>query len=265
MIFPTFIEFFYDKKQAQDCRLSVNTVHLAPLTNEQYTFVLPDGYNSVNGIFIIHNGKELTSFANSSLNIVNGKTLFTVSNIDFDNWDFIQLKLTSIEFEPVYSQKIRVSSEDLERTTLVQFMSNKWNLIGGMRLNLFKVQNKRLHENTTYYQFSKERTISTGAKRNYVEKYHIENIHTDVANAFVDVLTLPIIYFDGIRTYINELPEFEDLKGGENFVSSYVIVNKNHSDTIETNSLINTKVLGNRQFNEILGNSNNDEILGNGN
>ena len=262
MIFPTFIEFFSTLKQAQDCRFGVNSVHLMPLSDERYTFSVPQSFGDLQSIYIVHNGVEtLHTSVFEYISILNTNIL-TITNVNFDNWDQVRLKLVNNENETLYSSLIRVCSQDLDKTTLIQFRSNKWNFIGAVRLNLFKVQNKRQHENSTYYQVSKERTISTGSKRNYLEKYYLDAVQIDTANSFIDVLTLPIIYFGGIRTYVNELPELEDLQGGENYVSTYFFVNKNIDDVIDTNSSVNLTALGHIESDELLGNEEDNVILG---
>lgn len=254
MIYPTFIEFFSEKPQCSHSIFTANTIHLKPYSDEVYAFALPGDANYSIGTcgFVDSKGIEHQVTAGGSYN--NGKSYLNISNILFDKWEMgyfiVRSTLGNVIF---YSSLLRVSSIDIEKTTYIKFRDNLWEYFGGVRLNLNFWHKKPMNEITTYYQVTREQTVSVGSKRQHIERYYLENVEINAATALCDILTYPIIYFNGVRTSCYEMPEVEDLKGDENFVSFDLMVTKNYNDIDENNIDLSVYVIGNSSLNQIIG------------
>lgn len=263
MIYPTFIEFFSSMPKCNRELHTANTVHLKPYSDEVYSFILPDGYNSIYGAFIVDSKGNQHSLNNLSLNLINNKTVLNISNIMYDSWEMVYFKFESSSFPTIYSSPFRVSSIDIDKTTYIKYRDNGWQFFGGIRLNLYYWHKKPFNENTAYYQVTREQSVSVGSKRDHRERYYLDNVSIGAATALCDILTYPIVYFNGVRTSCPELPEIPDLQACENFVSTDVWVSKNYDDKDENNIDLSVYVIGNRQRNEIIGDGDNNIINSN--
>lgn len=265
MIFPTFIEFFNIKPQCNHSIFTANTVHLKPYSDEVYSFILPEGISAqiVRGVFVIDSkGNQYETTV--SRTTMNGRVYINVSNILFDGWDMVCFKVINSEGNTLlYSSPIRVSSIDLDKTTYIKYRDNNWQFFGGIRLNMWFWHKKPFNENTAYYQVTREQSISVGSKREHRERYYLENVDVNVATALSDILTYPIVYFNGVRASSPELPEIEDLQASENFISTDVWVSKNYNDIDENNIDLSVYVIGNRQLNQMIGDGDNNIINSN--
>lgn len=262
MIYPTFIEFFNVIPECKKEIHTANTVHLKPYSNEVYSFALPREYAI--GICGIIDKKGIEHSVSAVGTTINGVTFLNISNIIFDSWEMCYLIVRSSLGNTIfYSSLIRVSSIGIDKTTYIKYRDNGWDFFGGIRLNLNYWHKKPMNEITTYYQVTREQTISVGSKREHVERYYLENVSINAATAFCDVLTYPIIYFNGIRASCFEMPKIEDLQADENFISTDVFVTKNYDDIDENNIDLTVYVIGNKQNNEIIGDGNNNIINSN--
>lgn len=266
MIYPTFIEFFSSIPKCTKEVHSVNTVHLKPYSDEVYSFLLPESFTLIlsDCVVVDSRGIEHAVAFNESQNA--GRRFLNISNIIYDNWEFAYLKVKGGVMGPIqtiYSSAIRVSSLEQDNTTYIKYRDNRWQFFGGIRLNIWYWHKKPMNEITTYYQVSKEQTISVGSKREHVERYYLDNVEINAATALCDVLTYPIVYFDGIRTSCYEMPDIEGLQAAENFVSADVMVTKNYNDQDENIIDLSVYVIGNRQNNEMIGDGENNIINSN--
>lgn len=262
MIYPTFIEFFYSIPTCDQELHTANTVHLKPYSDEVYSFVLPIKFSVGQCSVIDAKGIEYNVSSTGSVN--NDKTFLNISNILVDQWELVRIVVRSSLGNIVfYSSPIRVSSIDIDKTTYIKYRDNGWQYFGGIRLNLNYWHKKPFNENTAYYQVTREQSVSVGSKRDHRERYYLDNVSIGAATALCDILTYPIVYFNGVRTSCPELPEIPDLQACENFVSTDVWVSKNYDDKDENNIDLSVYVIGNRQLNEIIGDGNNNIINSN--
>ena len=263
MIYPTFIEFFDSMPKCNRELHTANTVHLKPYSDEVYSFVLPFRGAIERCVLLDSKGIEHT-IANVSVVRIIDMAFLNISNIMFDDWNLARLKIyTAVTGGAYYSTFIRVSSNDIDETTYIKYRDNGWQFFGGIRLNLSYWHKKPFNENTAYYQVTREQSISVGSKRDHRERYYLNNVSIGAATALCDILTYPIVYFNGIRTSCPELPEIPDLQACENFISTDVWVSKNYDDKDENNIDLSVYVIGNRQLNEIIGDGNNNIINSN--
>lgn len=262
MIYPTFIEFFFEKPQCNHSIFTANTVQLKPYSSEVYSFILPDRFIEFEECYIV-DSRGVKHNVDASINSINRKPFLYISNIMLDDWAFSTLQIISEDFGNLYSSPIRVSSIDIDKTTYIKFRDNNWQFFGGIRLNIWFWHKKPMNEITTYYQVTREQTVSVGSKRQHIERYYLENVSVSAATALCDIFTYPIIYFNGVRTSCFEMPEFEDLQGDEDFVSFDLLVSKNYNDIDENNIDLSVYVIGNRSMNQIIGDGSNNIINSN--
>lgn len=260
MNLPYFLEWSEDERECLDVH-TANTLQLMPFSNERYVFFIPGITERVTGF-----GAYLVT-SNGDIPLSNDTYVFNgfgfgggyliVGNITFNSWDKVYFKVIVNflnESKTFYSSKFRVSSLDIEKTTYVRFSDRKVRgLTCGVRLNLYYWHQIAQNEVTTYYQVTKERTISVGSKRDRVERYYLDNVGIGQANALLDVLTWEKVYFDGTRTFCYEMPELDMLQADETFVFTDVLVTKDYDDTISYPTGMNDYVIGSRQLNEIIG------------
>ncbi len=264
MIYPTFIEFFSSMPKCNRELHTANTVHLKPYSDEVYSFLLPINYELSVGVCGFIDSKGIERSVSATGTYINNRTFLNISNILLDDWDMgyliVRSGLGNVVF---YSSPIRVSSIDIDKTTYIKYRDNGWQHFGGIRLNLNYWHKKPFNENTSYYQVTREQSVSVGSKRDHRERYYLDNVSIGAATALCDILTYPIVYFNGIRTSCPELPEIPDLQACENFISTDVWVSKNYDDKDENNIDLSVYVIGNRQRNEIIGDGNNNIINSN--
>lgn len=265
MIYPTFIEFFSEKPQCNHSIFTANTVHLKPYSDEVYSFILPKGITQgiVRSVYVV-NSKGQQFETTMTRTTMLDRVYINISNILFDDWDMVCFKvIDSVGNDLLYSSPVRISSIEIDKTTYIKYRDNNWQFFGGIRLNMWFWHKKSFNENTAYFQVTREQSVSVGSKREHRERYYLENVDINAATALSDILTYPIIYFDGVRTSSPELPEIEDLQASENFVSTDIWVSKNYDDIDENNIDLSVYVIGNKQLNEIIGDGSNNIINSN--
>lgn len=261
MNLPYFLEWSEDERECLQIH-TANTLQLMPFSNERYVFFIPgsiinDRVGSFVGWLITPDGKIPFSNDTDVVDSFGGGYLI-IDKIAFNSWDRVYFEITAdlgaSGVKTFYSSKFRVSSLDLDKTTYIQFNDRKINnLTCGVRLNLYYWHQVAKNEVTTYYQVTKERTISVGSKRDRVERYYLDNVGIGQANALLDVLTWEKVYFNGTRTFCYEMPELDMLQADETFVFTDVLVTKDYSDTISYPTGMNIFVVGQRQENVMVG------------
>ena len=255
-------EFIQWNKNAlpKECVYSSHYIHLIPEDSEIYMFTIPDGIDSITDIVVVDdNGNQYAIDYSVTQN--NGRNVMFVSNIVCDTWDYVRFRILSNDDDSYYySTRFRVSSLDKEMTTYIKFKDNKWRYFGGVRMRLWYWQDTNRNEISTYYQITTENTVTVGSKRQRLSRYYLEDTFNVVAMGLLDILTYPIVYFNGVRTNAFELPELPLLQGHENFVSFDLLVNRNFNDIDDSVLDLSTYVIGNRIANEFIGDGNNNII-----
>lgn len=259
MNLPYFLEWSENERECLDIH-TANTLQLMPFSNERYVFFMPDVKERVAGFgcWLITPDGEIP-LDDDITDVVDNTTYgyLITNNIPYNSWDKVYFKVY-VEFlnesKTFYSSKFRVSSLDIDKTTYIQFNDRKiGSLTCGVRLNLYYWHQVAKNEVTTYYQVTREMTISVGSKRDRVERYYLDNVGIGQANALLDVLTWEKVYFDGTRTFCYEMPELDMLQADETFVFADVLVTKDYSDTISQPTGMNIYVVGQRQENIMVG------------
>lgn len=259
MNLPYFLEWSENERECLEI-YTANTLQLMPFSNERYVFFMPDVKERVTGFggwLVTPDGEiPLDDDITDVVDNTNYGYLIT-NNIAYNSWDKVYFKIYVNflnESKTFYSSKFRVSSLDIDKTTYIQFNDRKVrSLTCGVRLNLYYWHQVAKNEVTTYYQVTRERTISVGSKRDRVERYYLDNVGIGQANALLDVLTWEKVYFDGTRTFCYEMPELDMLQADETFVFADVLVTKDYNDTISQPTGMNIYVVGQRQENVMVG------------
>ena len=235
MKYPDFIKFFTGMPKCDKELHTANTVQLKPYSLEPYTFLLPvPQYSELeNLIFVDEYGNEDNNVILSAITeSVNGNTILKIHDIQHNSWGNCYLKVKLNDYSNyLISTPFRVSLLELENTTYIKYKDHDWTDFGGIRINMMHWHQMSKNEITTYYQVTREQTISVGSKRDRVERYWLDNISIFCVNALLDILTLPVIYIDEIRSFTYEMPEVDPLTARENFVSFEINVTQDVNDT----------------------------------
>lgn len=250
MIYPKFIEFSDLKPSCNNKIFTANTVHLKPYSEENYSIKLPDQFTDINDAYLVDNKGIRRNFT-AELSFIKNKPYLYINEIQYDSWDNVYLKVLS-SHGTLYSSLFRVSSIDINKTTYVKFKDNEWDKFGGVRLCTNYWYTKPANEITTYYQVTKERTISVGSKRQHIKAFRVENTSIVTLTALCDVLTYPIVYFNSVRTSAYEMPDIEGLTADEDFIDLVLLVTQDERDITDNDTNLELNVLGNRHLDEIV-------------
>lgn len=255
-------DFFTWHSEGSKCRnvFTSNSVHLQPYSSEKYMVVLPTlDYSDL--VMLNKEGNEVSFDYELAPDYLNNKAVF-ISSIIYDDWDMVRLKMYGGDII-YYSNFFRVSEIDFDKTTYLKYRDNRWSYFGAMRVCMEHWHDFTMNEVQSYYQITKEQTITVGSKRSTVSRFLVTNTDINVLNAITDVFTYPIVYVNGYRGYVSEMPEVEKLQANEIFKSMELNIFINKNDRNIENIDLQVYALGNREANQLIGDGENEIINSN--
>lgn len=206
-------------------------IQLLPFNQNKYFQVTntPGGINLEDWVVKVYSlcGTELgditPSFMVESLtNSDNGNPQFiwSLTNIPQDfGWGLIYLQILQSNGELFYTNPFKITAIDEEKTAFIAYKYKKTEPFQTIQFTTWYRESGLPQEITTYYQESAKSTVSTQIKYDIVEKWSTENMNRDLLIELKNILALPYVYVDFIRSNYYEASDLEWSTGRQNFAS----------------------------------------------
>lgn len=225
-------------------------VQLLPQNPNKYIQVTntPGGINLEDWIVKVFSlcGTELgditPSFMVESLtNSDNGNPQFiwSLTNITQDfGWGLIYLQITQAVGETFYTNPFKITEIDEEKTAFIAYKFKKSEPFQTIQFATWFREKGLPQEITTYYQESAKSTVSSAIKYDNIEWWCTENMDRNLLIDLKNILGLPFVYVDFIRSNYYEAPELAWSTGRQNFANmDYYLVR--HFNDIYLQSTVN--------------------------
>lgn len=249
---PKFIEIKESWGRSINCPFQHSYVQLLPNSVENYSVLIDDLITEDLYKLFLKTKEGLLFIDYSSTTYEEGKRVIIFRTPNFDSWELVNLIFEDFDGNLFESNKFRVSSLETEKTTYVEYKGNEWENFLGIRMPISYWHEVKDHEIGSYYEITTENTVTVSNARKTFQRYKSEPTFINTLNALLDVFTLPYIYLNGYRGFVNEMPKVENLQADENFSSIEFLFSVNEKDFRE----YRLKVWG-LQNNRVIDSSNN--------
>jgi hypothetical protein len=204
-------------------------VHLLPNNPIPYIQVTntPNGINledwTVYGVDV-YSGQKTTitgSFMVLELtNSLNGNPQFiwSLTNVPVDfGYGLIYLEIQQAIGETFYSTPFLLTDFNKELTTLFNYKYKRTDRYQSIGMQCWFKEPNQMITLTNYYQKSTESTVTSAITKNTTEIYSTEVMSKNQLIRLVDIVSLPYVYLEGVRSCLYSAPEIPKKIGEENF------------------------------------------------
>jgi len=165
----------------------------------------------------------------------NPQFIWSLTNIPQDfGWGLIYLEITQSLGEKFYTNPFKITAIDEEKTAFIAYKYKKTEPFQTIQFTTWYREQGLPQELTQYYQESAKSTVSSQIKYDRIERWGAENMNRDLLIELKNILALPYVYIDFVRSNYYEAPDLEWSSGRQNFASmEYFLVRHNNDRYIE--------------------------------
>jgi len=156
----------------------------------------------------------------SLTNSLNGDPQFiwSLTNVPIDfGWNLIYLRIEQSSGEMFYSTPFKLTDIDSEKTSQITYKYKRTEQYQSIGFQMwFRTKSSRVNiEN--FYETSTEKNRTIAVQKNKTEFWETERMSIDNLINILDIIVLPYVYLNGIRTNCYESPEIPKPVAQENF------------------------------------------------
>lgn len=228
-IYRTLEEALYFKNSPRNAFYTFSGIQLLPNNPNKYIQVTntPNGINledwTVYGVSLCGNTEtDITaSFMVEKLtNSLNGnpQLIWSLENVPVDfGFGLIYLRIEQAVGETFYSTPFKLTSINEELVSQITYKYKRTDEFQSIGANIwFRTESLQINLQN-YYETSTENTVTTAVQSNKTEFWETESMSISNLINIVQVMKLPYVYINGVRTYFFEAPEIPKPTSQENF------------------------------------------------
>jgi len=164
----------------------------------------------------------------------NPQFIWSLTNIPQDfGWGLIYLEITQSLGEKFYTNPFKITAIDEEKTAFIAYKYKKTEPFQTIQFTTWYREQGLPQELTQYYQESAKSTVSSQIKVDRIERWGAENMNRDLLIELKNILALPYVYIDFIRSNYYEAPDLEWSSGRQNFASMEYFLVRHNNDRYE--------------------------------
>jgi len=241
-LYRTLEEAIYFKNSPRNSFYSFSGIQLLPNNLNKYIQVTntPNGINledwTVYGVSVCGTQEiDITeSFTIEKLtNSLNGnpQLIWSLENVEHDfGWGLIYLRIEQAVGETFYSTPFKLTEINSEFTSQITYKYKRTDEFQSIGAQIwFRTESLQINLQN-YYETSTENTVTTAIQSNRTEFWETENMSITNLINIVNVMKLPYVYINGIRTYFFEAPEVPKPVSQENFGNMELHLTLNPND-----------------------------------
>lgn len=244
-IYKSLDEAMFFRNSWMNQKFDFSGIQLLPFNPNKYIQVTntPNGINLEDWVVKVYSlcGTELgditSSFMVESLtNSDNGNPQFiwSLTNIPQDfGWGLIYLEITQSLGEKFYTNPFKITAIDEEKTAFIAYKYKKTEPFQTIQFTTWYREQGLPQELNQYYQESAKSTVSSQIKYDRIERWGAENMNRDLLIELKNILALPYVYIDFIRSNYYEAPDLEWSNGRQNFASMEYFLVRHNNDRYE--------------------------------
>jgi hypothetical protein len=184
-----------------------------------------------------HEDNISSSFAIEKLtNSLNGNPqfLWSLKNVPFDfGWGLIYLRIQQSEGETFFSTPFKLTAINEEFTSQITYKYKRTDAYQSIGVNLwFRSESLQINLQN-YYETSTENTVTTAVQTSKTEFWETESMAISNLIKIVNVMKLPYVYLNQVRTYFFEAPELPKPTSQENFGNMELHLTLNENDSYQ--------------------------------
>ena len=228
-LYRTLEESMYFKNSPRNNFYSFSGIQLLPNNPNKYIQVTntPNGINledwTVYGVSVCgtYEADITSSFMVEKLtNSLNGNPQFiwSLTNVPIDfGWGLIYLRIEQAVGETFYSTPFKLTAINEELTSQITYKYKRTDEFQSIGAQIwFRTKSFQMNIQN-YYETSTENTVTTAVQSNRTEFWETENMSIDNLINIVNVMKLPYVYINGVRTHFFDAPEMPKPQSQENF------------------------------------------------
>lgn len=241
-IYKSLEDALYFKNSPRNSFYSFSGIQLLPNNPNKYIQVTntPNGINledwTVFGVSLCGNFEHdiTSSFTVEKLtNSLNGNPQFiwSLQNVPIDfGWGLIYLRIEQALGETFYSTPFKLTAINEEFVSQITYKYKRTDDYQSIGAQLwFRSESLQINLNN-YYETSTENTVTTAVQSNRTEFWETESMSITNLINIVNVMKLPYVYLNSVRTYFFEAPEIPKPTSQENFGNMELHLSVNSND-----------------------------------